>query len=379
MRNNDSMLNKSEFDVKDKDIAEFVAFINNKTISQDENKLHLTNSKDIEKQIKELFKNKKYIEANELLETSKETIDRKRYWNSLISTRTYSYRYSLIPYLKLINQAIIQKSNVSTIVKKDMGNTIKTFLKEEKKIGKEKKRISTIIEKWEKEFKEKEWSKYELFDFDFDTKEYNTIGSYQYACIKTLIYFIKNELKRTGLTHEEINEFISFFELEDAFLITSCHIINDKEPKLVIVISISSTVESLHGYTKEEEIPYGNKIWKNHENTALDIEIQGEDAYFYYELKKTLPLNKILTLSKEELEGGKLKNLLFFNDYPKDIEEPKDFEKIKKILPIMTRYKLEEKIADEITQLLIRCSNVITFSSPKIIPIAYRTFTGKKR
>lgn len=379
----DSMLDKKEFNIKDKDIAEFVAFINSKAIAQEGDKLILTDSKDIEKQITELFKNKKYLEANQLFESSKETIDHKKYRESLMGTRTFSYRYSLLSYARLVNQAIMEKSNVSSIVKRDMCKAIRLVFKEQKMLNEEQKLILTTIDNWEREFKEKEWNAYSLFEIEHDIcKDQNQkfiMGSYEYACMKMIMDTTEEEFKNKGITPEKITAFRSFFEHEDesqaTLIMTSGQIINNKEPQLEITISLTTTVEALPGYYIEEKFPHGDEILKHFES-----DFDGDDEFITYskELKKKIPLNKILSLSEEDIRQGKLKKLLLFNTYPEEINEPKDFEKLKKLLPIMAKYKLDEKIADELSEILIKHSNVVTLSAPKIIPLAYRVFTGKK-
>lgn len=378
---------KKEFEIKDKDMAEFVAFINGKTIAQEGEKLILADSKDIEKQIRELLKNKKYLEANQLLESSKETINRKKYLESLIGTRTFSYRYSLLAYIRLINQAIIEKSNVSSIVKRDMCSTIRKYFKEHKMTSEEEKLILTTADNWEKEFKEKEWNAYNLFDIEHDVcKDQNQkfrMGSYEHACMKMIMYFMGEELKNIGLTPDEIAEFVSFFEHEDesqaTLITTSGQIINNNVPQMVITIRFTTTVTSLRGYYLEEMFPHGDKILKHFNKSKPYDFFEGDSQLitFSCDLEKKIPLSDILCL-KEDLTQAKLKKLLLFDNYPEEMEAPKDFEKLKKMLPIMAKYKLDEKIAEELSTILIQHSNVVTLSAPKIIPIAYRIISGKK-
>lgn len=379
-----SIFNKREFDVKDKEIAEFAALISGTALLKDADKLHLVPPKDIEKQVTELFEEKKYLDAERLIKNSKETIDRKKYIDSLLSTRSFSYRYAFLPYLKLIDQAIREKSNVSTIVKKDMLIRIKKFLKEQNLPTKEKNMIQATVETWENSFKEKEWSEYTLFYIDNDSEPGDDIeiGSYGYACDQKIMRLMDKSLEKIGLTQDEIEEVKSFFDVDDVYdflhITTTAVIVSSKKPEMEIRMTVQKQVSRDLGDNPslKDEIPYGDQILSSHTHKDAPYEIEYDDngpgfVILTYPLTIKIPLDKILSFTEEDISKGSLKDLLLSTYPSEDDREPKNFEELKEIVSIKAERQIDEIIADKISTILNRQSNVATLSAPKLIHILH--------
>lgn len=373
---NDAIFNMKVFDTKNKEIAELFAFLSGKTIYRDGDKLYLMSIKDLEKEATELFKDGKYLEAEELIKTSGETINRKKYLDTLLSTTNSSYRFSLISYLKLINSAIKQKSNVSTILKKDIIEQVRGILKEQNIPIKEKNLILTTIENWEKQFKEKEWSTYSIFsetNFDSST-DIPKIGTYEYACEQKIKRIIEKELKKG--TKDPLDVDIMLFFEDDIVskeINTQCTIEAEK-PELKISIDLRISIIADYGPTTEDKKFYFKS--KYEEETGYikyTPETEVPEPPFYelnWSSTKKIPLDKISSFEEENLKE-KIKQILIPNKPNENKEEPKSFEELKKTISNRAENKIEEIIGDRIATKLSSQSNVVTLSAPKLIHIMY--------
>ncbi|MCK4927032.1 MAG: hypothetical protein KAS11_01065 [Candidatus Aenigmarchaeota archaeon] len=389
----DSILKKTEFDVKDKNLAEFVAFSNNKTIFNVGGKLALTSSDDITKKIMTLYKAGNYIEANALLKSSESTLDQKKYLENLLSNKNYSFRFSTTPYLKLVNEAIKQKSNVSTILKKKLCNKIKDKLETTDVLSKQKEMILKTVENFEKGFKEKEWSNYCLFEVIREEIDKSMIQEHYYesACLKKIIEEFKKDLEKMNLNPEEIKEVIDFYFFSENAgnifsLNTSVSIINDKKLIVLINISFGTHAELLKCIDYEDMIPSGKKIYyrSRTENVAFDIDNDSEFdsgcglSFLNYNLKYELPLSELLLIKDNQNYYDIFKNKFFNSKITKNIKEPESIDEIKKVISIKMEHQLNEIIFRYISDGLSMNSNVITFSAPVLLPIIYQILTGKK-
>ncbi|MFH1472462.1 MAG: hypothetical protein ABIF85_06180 [Nanoarchaeota archaeon] len=121
---------KNEFDVKEKDAAEFTAALGGKAVYLDDEKKKyvLASKEELNKLVKDAYVKNDYIKANELLESAKNIFgkDIKKELREIVSK---SMRLKLNVFLALLNEAYDSGISVSDVIRKNIANQLKENLK----------------------------------------------------------------------------------------------------------------------------------------------------------------------------------------------------------------------------------------------------------